>query len=222
MGGTPQRGRFVTFEGPDGSGKSTQAARLAAAFEARGVNVLLTREPGGTLLGERVREILLDRAGGHHSPRADALLFNAARAQLVDEVIEPALARGAVVVCDRYADSTLAYQGRGSGLPLGQLAPIGEFATRGLRPDLTILLDLPVAAGLARRVAGAPEGMTRFESADAFDTAFHERVRAGFLELARAEPGRWRVVDADRDPEAIAGDVLALAWALLGFGDRSI
>jgi dTMP kinase len=220
MGGTQQRGRFVTFEGPDGSGKSTQAARLAAALEARGVNVVLTREPGGTVLGERVRAILLDGAGGRHSPRADALLFNAARAQLVDEVIEPALAGGAVVICDRYADSTLAYQGRGSGLPLDQLAEIGGFATRGLEPDLTILLDLQVAAGLARRIAGEPEGMTRFESADAFDAAFHERVRAGFLDLARAEPARWRVVDADRDPEAIAVDVLALALTLLGSADR--
>ena len=201
-------GRFITFEGPDGSGKSTQAARLAESLRARGLDVVLTREPGGTPLGERVRGVLLDHDGGPaHTARADALLFNAARAQHVDDVIEPALARGAVVVCDRYADSTVAYQGYGSGLPVDRLREIGAFATRGVTPDLTLLLDLSVEAGLARRFAGAPEGVTRFESPDAFDAAFHERVRAGFLELARAEPARWRVIDADRPADAIAGGV---------------
>ena len=171
---------------------------------------MLTREPGGTPLGERVRAVLLEHDGGPpHTARADALLFSAARAQHVDDVIAPALDRGAVVVCDRFADSTVAYQGYGSGLPVERLREIGAFATRGVIPDLTLLLDLSVEAGLARRFAGAPEGVTRFESADAFDAAFHERVRAGFLELARVEPARWRVIDADRPADAIAGDVYA-------------
>ncbi len=154
--------------------------------------------------------MLLEHDGGPaHAARADALLFSAARAQHVDDVIAPALARGAVVVCDRYADSTVAYQGYGSGLPVDRLREIGAFATRGIQPDLTILLDLPVEAGMARRFAGAPEGVTRFESPDAFDAAYHERVRAGFLELARVEPARWRVVDANRPADAIARDVYA-------------
>jgi dTMP kinase len=211
-----QAGRFITLEGPDGSGKSTQAALLAEALRSRGVDVVLTREPGGTALGERVRAVLLERGGSVHTPRADALLFNAARAQHVDEVIGPALRRGAIVVCDRFADSTMAYQGYGSGLPLDRLQAIGAFATDGIRPDLTILLDLSVRAGLARRVAGAPEGITRFEATEVFDTAFHERVRAGFLELARREPLRWRVIDADRPPAAIAVDVWAAVAGFLG------
>ncbi len=211
-----QRGRFITFEGPDGSGKSTQAERLAATLRADGLDVVLTREPGGTPLGERVRAVLLDRdAAGRHSARADALLFSAARAQHVDDVIEPALARGAVVVCDRYADSTAAYQGYGSGLPLDQLRALEAFATRGVRPDLVILLDLSVEAGMARRMAGEPGSVNRFESPDAFDTAYHERVRAGFLELAGAEPARWRVVDADRPADEIAHDVVVAVRAFL-------
>jgi dTMP kinase len=210
-----RRGRFITFEGPDGSGKSTQAGLLAARLEDRGLEVVLTREPGGTPLGERVRRVLLDLEGGRHSPRTDALLFNAARAQHVDDVIAPALGRGAIVVCDRYADSTVAYQGYGSELPLDRLRDLGIFATRGIQPDHTILLDLSVEAGLARRSLGAPEGMTRFESAESFDTAYHERVRIGFLELARVEPARWSVVDADRAPDAIAHDVYRIVSELL-------
>ncbi len=211
-----RRGRFITFEGPDGSGKSTQAERLAAVLRADGLDVVLTREPGGTPLGERVRAVLLDRdAAGRHSPRADALLFSAARAQHVDDVIEPALVRGAVVVCDRYADSTAAYQGYGSGLSLDELRRLEAFATRGLRPDLVILLDLSVTAGMGRRLAGEPGSVNRFESPDAFDAAFHERVRAGFLALAAADPERWRVVDADRPADEIAQDVVALVRAFL-------
>ncbi len=202
-----RRGKFITFEGPDGSGKSTQAGLLAQQLRLRGLDVVLTREPGGTPLGERVRSVLLDPDGVAHSARADALLFGAARAQHVDDVIAPALERGAIVVCDRYADSTVAYQGYGSGLPLGRLRDLGAFATRGIRPDRTILLDVPVAAGLGRRSAGAPEGMTRFESTDSFDAAYHERVRAGFLELASVEPVRWVVVDADRPADRVAHDV---------------
>ena len=172
----------------------------------------LSREPGGTAAGERIRELLLraDPAAVPIGPRTDVLLFNAARAQHVDEVIEPALARGEVVIVARYADSTLAYQGFGSGQPVDELRAIGAYATAGLRPDLTILLDVPVAAGLARK--GADEHL-RFEAA--FDVAFHERVRAGFLRLAAEDPSRWVVVDATGDEATVAA---ALADAVRGLG----
>jgi dTMP kinase len=186
-------GLFVTVEGPEGAGKTTQAARLARFVEGRGRTVTLVREPGGTELGERLRAILLERrSAGAILPRADALLFNASRAQLVDEVIRPALGRGEIVIATRYTDSTLAYQGYGLGLPLDQLRDVERFATGGLVPRRTVLLDVTVDVGLARK--GIRE-RTRFESA--YDRAFHERVRTGFLALARLEPDRIRVVDDD-------------------------
>ena len=164
--------------------------------------MVLTREPGGTVLGERIRGVLLDGSAANHTALADALLFSAARAQLVDEVIRPALAAGSTVICARYADSTLAYQGYGAGLPLDDLRDLEELATGGLKPDRTILLDIPADVGLARKASEA----TRFELA--FDLAFHERVRAGFLGLAAADPARIRVVDATGDPEAVFAEVL--------------
>lgn len=186
-----QAGLFITIEGPEGAGKTTQAARLARFLEGQGQSVTLVREPGGTELGERLREILLERrSAGTILPRADALLFNASRAQLVDEVIRPALERGAVVIATRFTDSTLAYQGYGLGLPLDELRAVERFATGGLAPGRTVLLDVPVEVGLSRK--GIRE-RTRFEAA--YDRGFHERVRAGFLELARADPNRIRVVD---------------------------
>jgi dTMP kinase len=212
----PRRGVFITLEGPDGSGKTVQAERLRAAVAAAGREVLLVREPGGTAAGERIRAILMDRdeSSVHLTQRADALLFMAARAQLVERVIEPALARGTVVISDRYLDSTLAYQGFGGELGLAELAPVGRFATGGLRPDLSILFDVPVEVGLARKSAAET---TRFEAH--FDRSFHERVRAGYLSLAAAEPDRWVVIDASA-PEA---DVLAAAASIiagrLGFGE---
>lgn len=203
-------GRFITLEGPDGAGKTLQAERLTAALRARGLTVRLAREPGGTSLGDRIRAILLTPGEPPIAPRADALLFNAARAQHVAEVIRPALESGAVVVCARYADSTLAYQGYGSGLPLAELRAIGDLATGGLRPDRTILLDIPAEVGLARKTA---DGVTRFEAS--FDVAFHRRVREGFLTLAAAEPERWAVVDATAPPDDVAGRVLEAALAVL-------
>jgi dTMP kinase len=198
----PRRGRFITIEGPDGGGKTTQAERLGAALRDRGEDVVLTREPGGTSLGERVRHVLLHGSASTHSVLADAFLFNAARAQLVGEVIGPALAAGRTVVCARFADSTLAYQGFGGGAPLEALRALEAIATGGLRPDRTILLDVPPETGLARK-AGE---QTRFETA--FDLAFHRRVRAGFLELAAAEPGRFRVVDAQDEAETVFARVM--------------
>ncbi len=168
---------------------------------AAGHDIHLTREPGGTWLGERLRELLLARTAStsRADPMTDALLFNAARRQLVTEVIEPALDAGRTVVCARYADSTLAYQGYGAGVSLDALRALQSAATGGLVPDLTILLDLPVEAGLARK---APGDVTRFEAE--FDLAFHQRVREGFLALAVASPGRFAVVDASRPPDAVA------------------
>jgi dTMP kinase len=202
----PRRGVFITLEGPDGSGKTVQGERIRSAVAGSGHDVLLVREPGGTGAGERIRAILMDR---HESSilltqRADALLFMAARAQLVETVIEPALADGTIVISDRYLDSTLAYQGFGGQLGVDALLPVGRFATGGLRPDLTLLFDVPVDVGLARKNAAET---TRFEAH--FDRAFHERVRAGYLALAGAEPERWIVLDASA-PEA---DVLAAASA---------
>ena len=194
---------FISFEGPDGSGKSTQIELLASALRASGHEVVTVREPGGTPAGEKIRAILLGEGGAVSvDPRADALLFNASRAQLVADVIEPALARGAIVIADRFADSTLAYQGYGSGLPLDALRAIITFATAGRTPDLTLLLDLAADEGLARK---SGSGRTRFE--DGFDAAFHARVAEGFRALAAAEPTRWRLLDASAAPEALAAQI---------------
>jgi dTMP kinase len=197
-------GRFITLEGPEGAGKTVLARRLADALVAHGHVVRLTREPGGTPLGERIRALLLERSAGDLSidARADALLFNAARAQLVAEVIRPALDAGEVVLCARFADSTLAYQGFGAGLPIDELRAIAEVATGGLVPDLTVLLDVDPEVGLDRKSLGA---RNRFEAS--FDLDFHRRVRAGFLELARQEPARWRVVDSTRHVDRVFDDL---------------
>jgi len=202
-------GRFITLEGPEGAGKTVHALRLARAIEARGRTVILTREPGGTRLGDQLRAMLLE-VGSRISPAADALLFNAARAQLVQEIIAPALEAGDVVLCARFADSTLAYQGYGQGVPLDRLREIGAFATRDLVPDLTVLLDVDPDVGIRRK---ADADRTRFETR--FDLAFHRRVRAGFLELASAEPERFVVVDAARDVDLVYADVLTAALEVL-------
>lgn len=198
-----ERGRFITIEGPEGAGKTTQAARLEAHLRDDGFSVTQTREPGGTRFGERLRHILLDHGEKPNDPLADALLFNAARRQLVEEVIRPAIEAGTTVICTRFADSTLAYQGYGAGVPLAILRELETIATGGLRPDLTVLLDLPAEIGLGRK---APDDQTRFELG--FDLAFHRRVRDGFLALAAAEPERFAVVDAEPD----AAQVWEGAW----------
>jgi dTMP kinase len=212
-----RRGLFVTLEGPDGSGKTSQAARLGAALEAEGRDVVLLREPGGTALGERLRELLLHREDMPIDPLADALLFNAARAQLVAEVIRPALAAGRTVLCARFADSTLAYQGYGAGVDLDGLKALAAIATAGIRPDLTILLDVPAETGLNRKRRGRG-ALTRFESRA--DLAFHRRVRDGFLRLARAEPERWRVVDATRPRSVVAAAILDAVRGIRTSGER--
>jgi dTMP kinase len=212
---TPARGQLITIEGPEGSGKTTQAARAEAFLRQRGVSVTLTREPGGTALGEHIRDLLLDPGASRIDPLADAFLFNAARHQLVVEVIEPALAAGTTVICARFADSTRAYQGYGDGVPLDDLDGLEEVATGGLRPDLTILLDVPVEIGLARK---APDDHTRFETA--YDLAFHRRVRDGFLAMAVAEPGRFTVIDATAPADEVAARIEHSVERLVG-GPRS-
>ena len=178
--------------------------------------VRLTREPGGTWLGERIRELLLERTGSTAptDPLADAMLFNAARRQLVREVIGPALAAGDTVVCARFADSTLAYQGYGAGLDVAMLRELNDRATDGLRPDLTVLLDVPVEAGLARK---APGDVTRFEAE--YDLAFHRRVRDGFLAIAAAEPERVAVVDATRAIAEVSEEIIGLVRARAAHGE---
>jgi dTMP kinase len=213
------RGRFITIEGPEGAGKTSQAARLEALLRDDGISVIRTREPGGTSLGERIRELLLSggSSAGSIDPLADALLFSAARRQLVEEVIRPALEAGTTVVCARYADSTLAYQGYGAGLPIDQLRTLERIATGGLRPDLTILLDLPAEVGLGRK---APDDQTRFELA--FDLPFHRRVRDGFLALAAGDPDRFAIVDAEPTEARVWDDVRrAVMHRLLGNSGRA-
>lgn len=190
---------FITFEGPEGGGKSTQLRLLAAALREHGYEVVVTREPGGTPIGDAIRQLLL--ATNESQPvgaRTEALLFAAARAQLVDDVIRPALARGAIVLSDRFGDSTLAYQVGGRRLPEPAIRQLLEFATGGLTPDLTFLLDLGVEAGRRRKAREVADRLEREEA------EFHERVRAAYLELAAREPQRFVLVDATRPVEEIA------------------
>lgn len=208
--------RFIVLEGPDGAGKSEQAARLATRLAVEGRAVTFTREPGGTPLGEQVRTIVLDPADVPRGPMADVLLFNAARSQLVADVIRPALARGEIVVCDRYATSTLAYQGYGSGIDRDALSVIASYATGGLQPDLVVVIDVPVEVGLARRDLGRVEELTRFEDGGRHDLAFHQRVRAGYLEMAAADPWRWVVVDGTGPADEVADEVAAVVESRLG------
>lgn len=203
------RGHFITIEGPDGAGKSSQATLLADHVRSLGRAVVLTREPGGTRVGEGVRGVLLDLEGEGHTAVSDALLYNAARHHSVIEVIRPALERGDVVISDRYSDSTLAYQGYGGGAPLGELGAIQRLTTGGLTPDRTVLIDVSVEHGLARRQMGPAEGLNRFETSSLHGTDFHQRVRDGYLALAAAEPQRWRVVDGEAERDVVA----AAVWA---------
>ena len=203
---------FITFEGPEGSGKTTQIQRLAAVLEAQGLPVLVTREPGGTAIGNAVRTLLLDPVHTDMSARAETLLFNAARAQIVDQVIRPALAAGKLVLCDRYADSTLAYQGYGHGQVLEQLHFLADYATGGLVPHLTIYLDIDVQQGLVRKRSGVAEEWNRMEEKA---LAFHQKVREGYLELAAAQPERWLVINATQSVEAIHAVILARIQELL-------
>lgn len=191
-----RRGIFITLEGPEGSGKSTQAQIVADFLRSAGQRVLITAEPGGDPIAEQIRAILL-HSDSAIVPEAELLLYLAARAQHVRHIVLPALERRDVVISDRYADSSFAYQGYGRGIDLAKLRMLNDFATGGLVPDLTILLDVPVELGLERQ-----KDRNRFE---AESVEFHRKVRAGFLDLARLEPQRWVVIDASQTPEEVAG-----------------
>ena len=202
---------FITFEGPDGSGKSSQVASLAEYLDKQGFKVLVTREPGGTAIGDQIRTILSDLGNEEMHPRAETLLFLAARAQIVEQVILPALAEGRVVLCDRYADSTLAYQGYGHQHDLQQIQTLLDFATGGLKPDLTLLLDVDVEVGLQRR---ATDG--QWNRLDAYNLEFHRRVRQGYHHLVQADLRRWVVVDASQPADQVQATIRQIIIDRLG------
>lgn len=200
---------FITFEGTEGSGKTTQIKEVFAALNDLGYKVRLTREPGGTPIGDQIRTILLDNLNNTNmQSRAELLLFCASRAQLVGEVIRPWLAEGCIVLCDRYADSTLAYQGYGHGLPVPDLKQILKFATDGLYPDLTIYMDIAPERGLERRRRGQFFGED-WNRLDALELAFHHRVYEGYQAIIAEDPGRFLRINADQQPEAVTSDLLA-------------
>lgn len=188
-----QPGMFITFEGSEGSGKTSQIPPLAESLRQQGYAVVTTREPGGTPIVEQIRSVILDLKNTEMHPRTEILLFQAARAQHVEQVIRPHLQRGGIVLCDRYADSTLAYQGYGRQTDLVELRKIIDYATGGLVPDLTLLFDMDVVEGLRRR-----SKVGDVNRLDSLDLAFYERVRQGYLTLAAAEPRRWAIIDASQ------------------------
>ena len=193
---------FITFEGPEGSGKTSQIPPLVAYLKEQGFSVITTREPGGTEIGEQIRAVLarLDNTSMH--PRTEILLFLAARAQLVEQCIRPELGRGSLVISDRYADATLAYQGYGHGIDRGLLRQLLNFATGSLWPDLTVLLDLDPEKGLQRKRGGQD-----WNRLDAYPLEFHQRVRQGYLELAQQEPDRWAVIDASQPKDCVQDQI---------------
>jgi dTMP kinase len=209
--GAPIPGRFVTLEGVEGSGKSTLAGQLADWLRGQGLTVHATREPGGTPLAESIRQVVLGRGPEPMPPSAELLLMFAARAVHVENLIRPALARGEWVLCDRFTDASLAYQGAGRGIDTAQIRALSAVAHPGLAPDLTLLLDLAPAEGLAR-ARGRGDGGDRFEDEA---LAFFDRVRRGYLELARQEPGRFRVLDAAQPVGAVLDSARAALAALL-------
>jgi dTMP kinase len=194
---------FITLEGPDGSGKSMQIPPLAEYIRKQGYEVLTTREPGGTSIGDQIRQVIMKMGNTSMNPRTEILLFCAARAQIVAEVLRPNLERGVIVISDRYADSTLAYQGYGHGLDLAALRQILDFATGGLKPDLTLLLDIDADEGLARRQKSGGE----WNRLDAYDLAFHQQVRKGYHELVELDRQRWVTIDGKQPPVKVQADL---------------
>jgi len=205
---------FITLEGPEGSGKSSQLPDLAEFLRGQGWDVLTTREPGGTPIGDQIRQILMRLDNQELHPRTEILLFLASRAQLVEQVIKPALRESKLVLSDRFGDSTLAYQGYGHGIDLATLRAMLAFATDNLKPDLTLLLDVDVEIGLQRK-----RKEDEWNRLDAYELAFHQRVREGYHELCRQEPERWRVIDAMQPKDAVQ---LALRQAVMQFLQEKI
>ncbi len=203
---------FITLEGPEGSGKTSQIGPLADFLRQKGYDVLTLREPGGTAISEQIREVLMNLKNTSMHPRTEILLFLASRAQLVEEVMRPALEAGKVILCDRYTDSTLAYQGYGQGLDLAMLRSMLKFATGGLQPDLTILLDVDTQCGLHRK-----QNAGEWTRMDAYTEEFHRRVRAGYKELMCQEPERWASVDAGQAPGMVQSDLRQVIQSRLNF-----
>ncbi|MCJ7695578.1 MAG: dTMP kinase [Anaerolineaceae bacterium] len=189
---------FITLEGPEGSGKTSQLPELVNYLQAQGYELITTREPGGTFIGDQIRRVLTSLENTELMPRTEILLFLAARAQLVEQVIKPALKEGKIVICDRYGDSTLAYQGYGHRTDLDTLKRLLAFATGGLKPDLTIFLDLDVETGLQRK-----KNVDEWNRLDAYEVAFHKRVRLGYHQLILDEPERWVMLDASKSKEEV-------------------
>lgn len=194
---------FITLEGPEGSGKTSQLPPLVEYLREQGYDVFPTREPGGTSIGEQIRAVIHDLKNVEMHPRTETLLYQAARAQIVEQVFRPRLAVGEIVISDRYYDSTIAYQGYGHQQDLEQVRALVRYATAGLVPDLTILLDLDVEAGLRRKTQNGSE----WNRLDAYTLEFHQRVRKGYLEMVKAEPRRWVVIDAGREWRAVQQDL---------------
>jgi thymidylate kinase len=202
---------FITLEGPDGSGKTLQIHLLEEFLTAKGYKVFCGREPGDTFIGEQIRQVLMDHQNKNMHPRTETLLFCAARAQLVQEVLKPHLERGDIVLLDRYADSTMAYQGYGHQFDLDLIRSLLHFATGGLRPDLTFLLDVDPQTGLERRQKGGGE----WNRMDAYVLQYHQRVRQGYLEMAQADSQRWKIVDASRQPDVVQSDLQEILLSYL-------
>jgi dTMP kinase len=205
-------GKFITLEGGEGAGKSTQIARLVAYLRDAGIDVVATREPGGAPGAEAIRTLLVEGEPGRWTPLTEALLHSAARADHLARTVRPALAAGKWVVCDRFTDSTLAYQGFGHGLDAAKLRALNDLVTDGLTPDLTLILDLPVVEGLAR-AGGRPGAEDRYER---MGHDFHDRLRQGFLAIARTDPARCAVIDSTADVDIVAGNIARVVSERLG------
>lgn len=206
---------FITLEGPEGSGKTSHIPSLVEYLREKGYTVFPTREPGGTSIGEQIRLVIHDLKNTEMHPRTETLLYQAARAQFVEQVVKPHLAAGEIVLSDRYADSTLAYQGYGHQQDLDEVRALIQYATGGLKPDLTILLDVEAEVGLKRKTKS-----DEWNRLDAYTMEFHQRVRAGYLELVKAKPERWVVVDAGQPWEAVQADLRQTLLARLGTGTK--
>ena len=204
---------FITFEGPEGSGKTSHIPYLVEYLREKGYTVFPTREPGGTSIGEQIREVIHDLKNVEMHPRAETLLYQAARAQIVEQVIKPRLANGEIVISDRYYDSTIAYQGYGHQQNLRQVRALVKYATGGLDPDLTVLLDVDIEEGLRRKKKD-----NEWNRLDAYTVEFHQRVRAGYLEMVKAEPNRWVVVDAGQKWDNVQDELRRVIVKKLGGG----